>query len=323
MTRKVITITWLVLLLAGIGQARSPIDLGTLRRDGYGVVTMKHPRENELIVRVTINGRPVDLVLDTGWSEPGNGFSLDQDLASTLKVPTKPVSRAGYTWAGTKMAVAEGLGKSAIMGNAQLTDVPLYFSNLAYLRNSANIVATGHLNPVFTVGARGYITNGFLRATSAIIDLANVKLYLRPPGTGRRAMLGPALRDFGMTEVPLGRAGQHFVVDAEVNGVTGKMIIDTGAYLTLLDRNFATRAKVNLADRGLLDDATGVKKDAWLAGVRSFKIGNGPVYVYQVTVADTVLGSFGIAGLIGMDILGVNWSIIDCGAEKLYIGHVR
>jgi predicted aspartyl protease len=227
------------------------------------------------------------------------------------------------------MAVDEGMSKAVIMGNVKLTDVPLYFSNFVSLRDSGKIVATGHLNPTLRVGARGFITNGFLRATSAIIDLANLKLYLRPPGTGRRAMLGPALKESGMFEVPLGRAGQHFSVNAEVNGVAGKMLIDTGAFLTLLDRNFAERAKANLDMRGNMNvrstmgDAAGARKDAWLAGVHSFKIGDAPVYVSGVTVADTTLGSQSAAGLIGMDILGQNWGIIDCGSEKLYISHVR
>ena len=283
---------------------------------------MIHPRENELIVRATINDRQVQLVLDTGASGPINGLCLDRDLASALKISTKATSGPAYTWAGNKMAVAEGMCKSVTMGNAQLTGVPLYFSNFVGLRKSANLMATGYLNPVLTVGARGFVSNGFLRATSAIIDLPNLKLYLRPPGTGRRAMLGSALREI-MAEASLGRAGQHFVVDAEVNGVAAKMVVDTGAFLTMLNRNFAARAKANLHTRGTMTDAAGIEKDAWIAAVSSFKIGGVPVYAGQITVADTVLGSSEIAGLIGMDLLGQNWGIIDCGGEKLYLGHVR
>jgi predicted aspartyl protease len=311
------------LFVATAVYARSPINLDALRRDGYGVVIMKHPLENELIVRATINGRPVDLILDTGWSGPGNGLCLDQDLASGLHVATQAASGPNHTWTGRKMSVAQGMAKSTIMGNAQFTDVPLYFSNFVGLRDSDKIMGTGHLNPVLRVGVRGLITNGFLRATSAIIDLPNLELYVRPPGTGRRAMLGSALRESGMSEVPLSRAGQHFVVDVEVNGVAGKMFIDTGADLTMLDRKFAERAKASLNMRATSSDAAGVKKDAWLAGVHSFKIGGAPVYVSGVTVADSVLGSGDFAGLIGMDILGENWGIIDCGSEKLYLSHVR
>jgi predicted aspartyl protease len=310
------------LIVATAVYARSPINLDVLQRDGYGVVTMKHPRPNELIVRATINGRPVDLVLDTGASLPGNGLCLDQDLASGLHIMTQVASGPARTWAGSKMAVAQGTAKSVIMGNAQFTEAPLYFSNFGGLRDS-NAAATGFLRPELTVGARGLITNGFLRATSAIIDLANLKLYLRPPRTGRRVMLGAALGDSNMSEVPLGRAGQHFIVDAEVNGVATKVVVDTGMYVTMLNRNFALHAKVNLNTKGRMMDAAGVKADAWRAGVRSFKIGGVPVYAGEITVADTVIGSSEIAGFIGMDILGQNWGIIDCGSEKLYISHVR
>jgi predicted aspartyl protease len=315
MTRKPIAIASLVLCLAAITQARSPFNLDVVQRDGYGVVLMKHPSPNELLIRATINEQPVTLILDTGWSAPGNGLALDRDLARALKLETKSVE-PGRTWTGAKIGTSVAMGRSIAMGNVRITDVPLSFGDLAGLRTAVLIGDT-----MRSTGARGLISNGFLRATSAIIDLPNLKLYLRPPGTGRRALLGPALKD--MAEAPLGRAGQHFVVDAEVNGVATKMVVDTGAYLTMLNSNFAMRAKANLNTRGRSLDATGVAKDAWLAGVRSFKIGGVPVYAGQISVTDTVLGSSEIAGLIGMDLLGQNWGIIDCGGEKLYLGHVR
>ncbi len=313
MTRKSFAITSLVLLLAGIAQGRSPINLDTLQRDGYGVVTMKHPRPNELFVRATINDRPVELILDTGWSARGNGLALDQDLARALKLETKLVE-PGRTWTGAKVGTAVAMGRSIAMGNVRISNVPLSFGNLSGLRTAMPVDDT-----MRSTGARGLISNGFLRATSAIIDLPNLKLYLRPPGTGRRALLGPALKEMGIAEAPLGSAGQHFVVDVEVNGVATKMVVDTGANVTMLNRSFAIRAKANLNTRGRSRDAVGVERDAWLAGVRSFKIGGVPVYAPEITAADTVLGSSEIAGLIGMDVLGQNWGIIDCGNDKLYL----
>ena len=62
-----------------------------------------------------------------------------------------------------------------------------------------------------------------------MIDLHNLRLYLRPPGTGRRAVLGPAMRGAGLAEIPFTITGNALaVVNAEINGATGAMIVDTG-----------------------------------------------------------------------------------------------
>jgi len=316
MRKKSIAITSLVVLLTGIGQARSPITLDALRRDGYGVVTIKHPRPNELVVHATINDRPVELIIDTGWG--GKGIALNQDLARALKLKAKPLPD-GYTWTGAKIGNAVAMGGRVLLGNALITDVPLFFGNLEGLRMYDNLAAIGSLVPVQRGGAGGIVTNGFLHATSAIIDLINLQLYLRPPAIGHRAIIGPVLKEIGLAEVPLTiTADYHFIVDAEVNGETGKMLIDTGGYLTILQRQFAARAKTGWNSTKIqLFDAAGKKSMTNLVNVRSFKIAGVPVDRPDATIASATFGP-GVVGTIGMDVLGQNKMIIDCGEKKLY-----
>jgi predicted aspartyl protease len=320
--KKTIAFLAAIIALTWAAHARSPMKLDVLRRDGYGVVALRHedPYPNELTVRVTINERATNLVLDTGWSAPGTGISLDQDLARALRVQTKS-EKPGITWTGAKIANEVAMGNTVVMGNVRITDVPLYFGNLSALRR--RVVLLHSLIPVATIAPYGVITNGFLRATSAIIDLPNLQLYLRPPGAGRRAMLGPALKEIGMSEVLMGRsADHHFLVDAEVNGISGKMIIDTGAEYTMLRPEFAALAKAGRHIRGEMMDAAGIRRSSDIASIRSFKVGDVLVYAPNLTVGSGDFGP-GIVGAIGMDILGQNWGIIDCGGEKLYLGHVR
>ena len=130
------------------------------------------------------------------------------------------------TWTGAKLKVEQAVANSVEMGNARIMGVPLYFSTLGGLSRASGIISVG-----------------FLRATSAIIDLPNLKLYVRPPGVGRRAMIGPALRGTGMAEVPLSGKGAHFFVNAEINGVRGTMAIDTGANFTVIEKRSALQAK--------------------------------------------------------------------------------
>lgn len=322
MIKKSVATTSLVFFLAAIAYARSPISLDVLRSDGYGVVAMKHPRPNELVIRAMINDRPVDLILDTGWSRPGSGISLDRDLARALKAQAAPVTGAGRTWTGaTTGNEIVALGNSIVMGNAKITGVPLYFGNYTGLHSHTSTTPAGRSITYQSKGERGFITIGFLRATSAIIDLANFQLYLRPPGTGRQAMLGQALREIGFAEIPLsGVTDRHFVVDVEINGVSGKMVLDTGADVTVMDQQFASKTKLGRESLKIYGrDAAGNYRQGEAGKVQSFKVGGVPVYLSDVSVTSTALGNWNLAGLVGMDLLGQNRGIIDCGAQKLYL----
>jgi hypothetical protein len=196
------------------------------------------------------------------------------------------------------------------LGNVQIKGVPLFI---------------GKFRP--GTGANGFAGAGFLRTNSAIIDLHNLLLYLRPPGTGRRAVLGPALKAAGLSEIPLAVQGRHFLVDVEISGVPAKMFIDTGAYLTCVDSRFAAQIKAKGYDSRLVEvDAAGVMNKRQLTKVGSFKIGGVPVYGPHFT-----LGAYGfyaasggkVIGLLGMDLLGQNWGIIDFGNQKLYVSQAK
>ena len=94
-----------------------------------------------------------------------------------------------------------------------------------------------------------------------------IQLYLRPPGTGRRVSLGPALRAVGLSEVPFQQAPDGpCVVNVEVNGAAGMMIIDTGASLGGVDNRFTEQMKVSGYTSGIrMLDAAGIESDTKLS----------------------------------------------------------
>lgn len=297
--------------------ASSPITLATLGRDGYGMVPISRPQPNDLVVRGTINGRNATLVLDTGWG--ADGISLDSGYAMSLKLPSEAVERHGESASGAPMSVRKGMPGLVVLGNVQIKGVPLLVGTFQGLRNE-------HVRQ--SIGASGFAGAGFLRTNSAVIDLHNLRLYLRPPGKGRLAVLGPALKAVGLSEVPFARhGGGNFLVDVEINGATGKMIMDTGATLSGIDSRFASRIKARGYDSRIVSiDAAGVISKRQLANVGSFKIGGVPVRAPDLTV-----GTFGVysasggkvIGLLGMDFLGQNWGIIDFGNQKLYFSKAK
>ena len=171
-------------------------------------------------------------------------------------------------------------------------------------------------------GAGGFIGSGFLSTCSGIIDLHNLRLYLRPPGTGRRAVIGRALKAQGLAEVPFTIIQTHCLVGVEINGAPGIMFVDTGATLAGVDERFVPQMQTNAyAARATLVDASGVESATKLANLRSFQIAG-----VSVRAPDLRIGRFGfydtsrgkVIGLLGMDILGSNGTIIDFGQKKLY-----
>lgn len=117
-------------------------------------------------------------------------------------------------------------------------------------------------------------------------------------------------------------SGNNCLVDVEINGVPGKMILDTGAYLAGIDSGFASKIGVaGYRSRMGSIDAAGVLGETKVARLKSFKIGG-----VSARAADIRVQPFGftkastgeVMGLLGMDILGQNGTIIDFGQQKLY-----
>lgn len=111
----------------------------------------------------------------------------------------------------------------------------------------------------------------------------------------------------GKARLKYERLGGGIVLPVTVNGVTGTMVIDTGASRTALTQGFAKRAgiKPSLADGSMVHTANGT---VWAMGGRAEKIslgaassGNVPVFIQ--TEDDKGFGP-GIDGLLGLSFLG-------------------
>jgi hypothetical protein len=207
------------------------------------------------------------------------------------------------TASGARVAVGHGTARSVVLGNVQITGTPVYYGRFA---------------------ERGVIGHGFLKRNSAIIDLTNLRLYLRPPGKGRRVDLSPALTAMGMAKVPFVEAAfGSYVVNVEVNGVPTQMAPDTGAQLTALDTRFAQLARTHgWGRRNIYQlDAAGRRSAADFAGTKSFKIEGVPIRTPEVFVTRFVgydLTHGKMVGLLGLDVIGMNWGIIDVAQQKFY-----
>jgi predicted aspartyl protease len=322
-------------LFAGQAQAQR-ITLEALRRDGYGEVQLQRPRPNVITVNAEIDGRPLRLLVDTGWG--GAGVSVHRDAVGGVEGAGVTVSSYNTgSRGGLVTKVRQTRAERILIGNAQLMSVPVYYGSFEPLRDPLKRRA---------VGASGIVGAEFLRTCSAVVDLQNLRMYLRPPGKGRRAVISRAVADAGMATVPFEQTSQNdCVVDVEVNGFRGRMFVDTGAYHAVADERVAAeiKAKPIVTRRGYprsettdefttitrIDarsaEAAAFAQNAPTTRLLSFKIGDVPAGAESLRIRRLPFytGPGKPMGLLGVDILGANGTIIDFSERKLYFIPLR
>jgi hypothetical protein len=260
----------------------------------------------------------MNLIIDTGWS--GDGITIQSDYRNSAPAAAQEVKTFGETASGATLTnFKKSVANKVSLGNVQIAQVPIYSGNFKGLQDETTRRR---------IGADGILGAGFLRTCSAIVDLHNLRLYLRPPGVGRRVMLGPALQASGLAEVSFNQTSSHVcLVDVEVNDVSGTMILDTGAYFAGIDTRLIP--KLNAAafnSRVGVKDAAGVLSRTKIVRLSSFKIGG--VSARAPDLRASRLGFYGssggkVMGLLGMDVLGQNGTIIDFAQHKLYFYAVQ
>jgi hypothetical protein len=128
----------------------------------------------------------------------------------------------------------------------------------------------------------------------------------------------------GLAEAPIFVAPHgSFVLNVEVNGMPTQMALDTGAQISELDRRFAKMASAkgwgrrNVFQR----DAAGTLSPVDFAGTKTFKIEGIPIRTPTVFLGrfagyDITHGK--MVGVLGLDVIGLNWGIIDLAGQKFY-----
>ena len=315
--------------------ARSQQQPGTLAGflSGQGLVGVKLERRfgNHLFVPVSINNKRAALMIDTGAPVT----LIDKNSAGTfgLKVEGTTTNVGGIfgtRWEhyGTSMA------KSIGMGNCVVTNVPVALADESDMNPDTPAAATGshisgvnrmpHLNGLF--GAREMSKFGM------VIDCARQMLYINPngPSTAVSQKLAGLLSGRGFTRIAMRRNSTHHLdVPAALNGHPTRLIVDTGAAVTTMDKIMASQAGVGVSGTGFSQETGGGHYESVGTGdVKELKIGDFTIpkaTVSVVNVAGDVLHSKSAeesnSGLIGAEYLAWNFAVIDVGGMALYLRH--
>ena len=299
-----------VLLLAAI----TPPSLfaATVGALQYEALPLIRSPQNHLLVRAQINGKPALLGVDTG--APVSAIALNRRAHFGLSpVTAKSAIPARLSINGAFNSVA--IARSVRLGALNLVDEPMVVVDLGGLRRSKRDEIDGIL------GA------DILFPTKALLDCQRQILILKVnpsvPGTI------PGFDLSGFRRIPMHVSdGFNLYVDGSVNGQKAKLMVDTGAFTTLLHSRFVRRMKIPLRDTPFSSSGVNLKqRGVQIATISRLSIGSmnferkdvGVINLEGLIHAGLLDASPPVAGLLGSEILRRHHGIIDFGTKSLYL----
>jgi predicted aspartyl protease len=282
----------------------------------FEALPLELSRQNHLLVRAFINGKAALLGVDTG--APVSAISAARRAHFGLtgiprhsKIPQRLVINGSFN--------RVGIVHDLRLGGLHLIDEPLVAIDFGRSTRATRELAEPELD--------GILGADILFPTEAVVDCARQMLILKvtpdisggPPGLDRA----------GWSSVPINvTRGYNLYVESHVNGRVSKMMVDTGAFTTLLHRPFLARMKIPLRETPYTSGGVNLReRGVQLATLKKFSVGSFEIRGKEVGVMDLqglihgnlLEGSPPVAGLLGSEFLRRNHGIIDFGTRMLYL----
>jgi predicted aspartyl protease len=315
--------------------AQSQQQPGTLAGflSGQGLAGAKLERRfgNHLFVPASINNKHAALMIDTGAPVT----IIDKNSAGTfgLKVENTTIN-VGRIFGQRWERYGVSLAKSIAMGNCVVTNVPVALADTSDLNPDAPAAATGtHISAVNRLPhVNGLLGAREMNKFGMIIDCARQMLYINPngPNAAVSQKLASFLSGRGFTRIPMRLdSGNHLEVPVVLNGHPTRLILDTGAAVTTLDRRMASQAGVSIGGTAFVEDAGEGRVERLGTGdIKDLTIGDFTIptaTVGVVNVSGEMLHSKSAeesnSGLIGAEYLAWNFAVIDVGGMAVYLRH--
>lgn len=272
--------------------------------------------QNTYRLPIIANGKPGDLTIDTG--APSSVI-----FKATLK-------KFGLTASNTDIAVrgAFGEGKEKI----GLTSIhQLAMGNCTLMNVKAMVVSdpgSGGLYRKYGLSDGLFGLREMLKF-GAVLDISNHLLLLHPGGQvkGISAGIRALLTKEGYTPIDMSVVGGHLHVSAVVNGTPCRLVVDTGAFLTVIDQTFARQARLGGYGTGQNAQGFGAKaRPIRVSQFPEFKVGDFVIKNASVTITELDRGLLGgensktpSVGLLGAEYLGRHGAIFDFNEGTLYL----
>ncbi|HWM24485.1 MAG TPA: aspartyl protease family protein [Chthoniobacterales bacterium] len=282
----------------------------------YQALPMERSSQNHLLVRAEINGKPAVLLVDTG--APLSAVALDRRShfgMSPVTAKSKIPQRLNINGAFNSMSIARSLR----LGALNLVDEPMVLIDFSYLRPPGNGKQERESD--------GILGTDILSPLKAVLDYERMLLVLkidpRVPGSI------PGFDTRGHRRVRMHESeGFNLYVNGSVNGKAARLMVDTGAFATLLHSPFLRR--MNIPSRQTKFRSVGVnlaQSRVRLATISRLSIGSMDMRSNNVAAINLagliheglLEGSPPVVGLLGSEMLQRYNAIIDFGTHSLYL----
>ena len=176
----------------------------------------------------------------------------------------------------------------------------------------------------------GLLGEELLRHCNAMVDCGRLALYLNT-GPARKLSVSTAFVNAGWTRVAMSDVHNDFTVPCTINGHHFRMLVDTGAPFTTVNRALLDAAQLQSRDLpGFRGGLVGTRaQDTGLVTVAGMKVGDYTVPNIHMITTPQSFAQFGgphdesqegaIVGLFGCDALAANAAVVDVGNKALYL----
>jgi predicted aspartyl protease len=282
----------------------------------FEALPLTRSRQNHLLVRAFVNGKPALLGVDSG--APISAIALKRrahfGLTGIPGSSTLP-ARLQINGAFNNVAIAHNFR----IGALNLVDEPVVVVDLSGSGRASRMLHEQEID--------GILGADILFPTGAVLDCQKQMLILKmDPGSPGKT---PGTEYRGLRSMPI-RVSETYnlYVDAVINGEPARLMVDTGAFATLLHRGFVRRLHVPLHETEFSSSAVNLKqRGVQVARIRRLSVGSVDIMGKDVGVVDLeglihgdlLRGTQPVAGLLGAEILRTHHGIIDFGTRTLYL----
>lgn len=317
-SRKTALLIALVVGLPALALARTPARTAApVEAPQYEALPLERSSQNHLLVRAEINGKPAVLLVDTG--APLSAVAIDRAThfgMNPVSAKSKIPSRLNINGAFNAMSIARSLR----LGALNLVDEAMVLIDFSYLRQSSK-------NGGQERESDGILGTDILSPLMAVLDYDRMLLVLKidprvsgpVPGFNFRAHRRVRMRE---------SEGYNLYVDGSVNGTKARLMVDTGAFATLLHSQFVLRMKIPLRQTQFKSVGVNLAQSrVRLANINRFSVGSLDMQSHNVGVINLERLIHGglldasppVAGLLGSEMMARYHAIIDFGTKSLYL----
>jgi predicted aspartyl protease len=315
-SRRLLSILCAAAALVAELLAASPPPSARATTAQFEALPLVRSRQNHLLVRGFINGRPAWLTVDSG--APVSAISAhrrDHFRLTPITAKSNLPARVQINGAFNNVAIARKLR----LGALTLVDEPVVVVDLGRSRRSAQIPNEPEID--------GIIGADILFPTKAVLDCKRQLLILKidPDAAGQ----APGFDRNGLAAVPIQVSdGFNLYVNGSINGKRAKLMVDTGSFATLLHRSFVRQMRIPTEETAFSSSAVNLKeRGVRVARIRKLSVGSVDIVGRRVGVIDLegvihgglLDGSPPVAGLLGAEILKRHHGVIDFGTRTLYL----